>query len=74
MVITRESYNRRLYLRGGGRYITLRDVKRFVLDGEQFQVLDSKSKVDITNKTLKQILAASNVPSEKLKDLIKEYA
>lgn len=49
--------NRRLYDTAISSYITLADVKRLVLDGVEFQVVDAKSKDDLTRTILLQIIS-----------------
>lgn len=48
--------NRRLYDTAISSYITLEDVKRLVLDNVSIQVIDARSKTDITHNTLLQII------------------
>ena len=48
--------NRRLYDTRTSAYITLADVKKLVLDGEDFQVVDVKSGEDLTRSILLQII------------------
>ncbi len=48
--------NRRLYDTAISSYITLEDVKRLVLDSVSLQVIDARSKNDITHNTLLQII------------------
>ena len=48
--------NRRLYDTRTSSYITLADVKRMVLDGEQFDVRDAKTGEDLTRSILLQII------------------
>jgi len=48
--------NRRLYDTKTSTYITLADVKRLVLQGESFQVVDAKSGEDLTRSILLQII------------------
>jgi polyhydroxyalkanoate synthesis repressor PhaR len=48
--------NRRLYDTQTSSYITLADVKRMVLDGEEFEVRDAKSGDDLTRSILLQII------------------
>ena len=47
--------NRRLYDLDLSQYITVDDLKRYVVDGIVFQVVDAASGKDITNATLLQI-------------------
>jgi len=48
--------NRRLYDTRSSSYITISDVKKMVLDGETFEVLDAKSGEDLTRSILLQII------------------
>jgi polyhydroxyalkanoate synthesis repressor PhaR len=48
--------NRRLYDTRASSYITLADVKKMVLDNEQFEVRDAKSGDDLTRSILLQII------------------
>jgi len=48
--------NRRLYDTKSSTYITLADVKKLVVQGEEFQVLDAKSGEDLTRSILLQII------------------
>ena len=48
--------NRRLYDTRASSYITLADVKRMVLDNEQFEVRDAKSGDELTRSILLQII------------------
>jgi len=48
--------NRRLYDTRSSTYITLADVKKLVMQGEEFQVLDAKSGEDLTRSILLQII------------------
>jgi len=49
--------NRRLYDTAISSYITLNDVRRLVTDGVRFQVVDVRSKDDITRSVLLQIIS-----------------
>jgi polyhydroxyalkanoate synthesis repressor PhaR len=49
--------NRRLYDTAISSYITLEDVKRLIRSGVDFQVVDAKSKEDITRSVMLQIIA-----------------
>ena len=48
--------NRRLYDMDNSQYITLEDLKQYVLKGYDFRVEDSTTGNDITNANLLQIL------------------
>jgi len=49
--------NRRLYDTSQSCYVTLDDVKELVLEGQDFQVIESRSKEDITRSVLLQIIS-----------------
>jgi polyhydroxyalkanoate synthesis repressor PhaR len=49
--------NRRLYDTVESRYITLGDVRRLVLEGVEFGVIDKRSQQDITRPVLLQVIA-----------------
>jgi len=48
--------NRRLYDTRTSTYITLADVKKLVLQGEEFQVVDAKTSEDLTRSILLQVI------------------
>ncbi len=48
--------NRRLYDTKTSVYITLADVKKLVMGGEEFQVVDAKTGEDLTRSILLQII------------------
>ena len=48
--------NRRLYDTRTSTYITLADVKKLVMQGEEFQVVDAKSGEDLTRSILLQVI------------------
>ena len=49
--------NRRLYDTELGVYITLEDIKKLVIDQIDFQIIDARSKKDLTHSTLLQIIS-----------------
>ena len=71
--------NRRLYDTAISSYITLADVKRLVLDGVDFQVVDAKSREDLTRTILLQIISEEEeggepiFSSELLAQIIRSY-
>ncbi|MCK8516189.1 polyhydroxyalkanoate synthesis repressor PhaR [Methylonatrum kenyense] len=71
--------NRRLYDTAISSYITLADVKRLVIDGVDFQVIDAKSKDDLTRTILLQIISEEEeggepiFSSELLAQIIRSY-
>ena len=71
--------NRRLYDTAISSYITLNDVRRLVTEGVSFQVVDVRSKDDITRSILLQIISEqeeSGVPiftSDALTKIIRAY-
>ena len=72
--------NRRLYDTAESCFITLADVKRLVLDREDFIVHDSKTGQDLTRSVLMQIIAEAEeqggetlLSHQVLQDLIRLY-
>ena len=71
--------NRRLYDTRTSVYITLADVKKLVVEGEEFQVVDAKSGEDLTRAILLQIILeeeAAGAPmfsSDVLAQFIRSY-
>jgi polyhydroxyalkanoate synthesis repressor PhaR len=71
--------NRRLYDTKTSVYITLADVKKLVVDGEEFQVVDAKTGEDLTRSILLQIILeeeAAGAPmfsSDVLTQFIRSY-
>jgi polyhydroxyalkanoate synthesis repressor PhaR len=71
--------NRRLYDTETSTYITLVDVKQYVLDNEPFKVVDAKSNEDLTRSILLQIILeeeSGGVPmfsAEMLANIIRFY-
>ncbi|KAB7628301.1 polyhydroxyalkanoate synthesis repressor PhaR [Alkalilimnicola sp. S0819] len=71
--------NRRLYDTAISSYITLADVKTLVLDGVDFQVVDAKTKADLTRSILLQIISEEEeggepiFSSELLAQIIRSY-
>lgn len=49
--------NRRMYDTTQHRYVTLDEIRRFVMDGVDFTVLDKRDQSDITFATLLNVLA-----------------
>lgn len=58
--------NRRLYDTVESRYITLADIRRLVIDGIEFVVIDKKSQEDITRSILLQVIAEQEHMGEPL--------
>jgi polyhydroxyalkanoate synthesis repressor PhaR len=77
MKIIKKYKNRRLYDTDASQYITFEDLKQFINDGIEFEIIDSKSKEDITSATLLQLLVESQdkqsqmLPKQLLITLIK---
>jgi polyhydroxyalkanoate synthesis repressor PhaR len=71
--------NRRLYDTKTSVYITLADVKKLVVEGQEFQVVDAKTGEDLTRSILLQIILeeeAAGAPmfsSEVLTQFIRSY-
>ncbi|MEM7543600.1 MAG: polyhydroxyalkanoate synthesis repressor PhaR [Pseudomonadota bacterium] len=58
--------NRRLYDTAESKYVTLKDVRRLVVDGIPFCVIDKKSEDDITRTILLQIIIEQEDEGEPL--------
>ena len=58
--------NRRLYDTAQSKYVTLSDVRKLVLDGVSFCVIDKKSGDDITRNILLQIIIEQEEEGEPL--------
>lgn len=56
MRVIRKYANRRLYDTSESRYVTLEDIRKLIIDGENFYVEDSKSGEDLTRNILLQII------------------
>ena len=55
--IIKKYANRRLYDTGSSSYITLDDLKELIASGVQIEVLDAKTKKDISREVLLQLVA-----------------
>jgi polyhydroxyalkanoate synthesis repressor PhaR len=55
--IIRKYANRRLYDTGNSCYITLDDLKKLIVAGEQVRIVDAGSKEDISREVLLQLVA-----------------
>jgi polyhydroxyalkanoate synthesis repressor PhaR len=64
--IIRKYPNRRLYDTVESRYVTLADIRRLVVEGVDFVVLDRKSQQDITRSILLQVIAEQEGGGESL--------
>ena len=77
--LIKKYHNRRLYDTRTSAYITLADVKKLVVQGEDFQVVDDKTKEDLTRSILLQIILdeeSGGVPmfsSDVLSQFIRSY-
>ena len=56
MKIIKRYQNRKLYDTQASKYVTLDDIAQMVKDGEDVQVVDNKTKKDLTSVTLAQIV------------------
>jgi polyhydroxyalkanoate synthesis repressor PhaR len=56
--------NRRLYDTAISQYVTLDDIRRLVTEGVRFQVIDAKTKEDITRSILLQIIVEQEESGE----------
>jgi polyhydroxyalkanoate synthesis repressor PhaR len=64
--VIRKYPNRRLYDTVESRYVTLADVRRLVIEGVDFVVLDRKTQQDITRSILLQVIAEQEGGGESL--------
>jgi polyhydroxyalkanoate synthesis repressor PhaR len=70
--------NRKLYDTRDSRYVTLQQIAEYVRDGEDVRIVDNKTKEDLTNVTLAQIIyeeekkGEGDVRRSTLKSLIEE--
>jgi polyhydroxyalkanoate synthesis repressor PhaR len=64
--VIRKYPNRRLYDTTESRYVTLADIRRLVVDGIDFVVLERKSQQDITRSILLQVIAEQEGGGESL--------
>lgn len=71
--------NRRLYDTHTSGYITLSEIKRFIIEGHDLKVLDSKTNEDLTHNILLQVILDKEnnkmplLSSEMLMQMIKFY-
>ena len=68
--------NRKLYDTAESRYVTLEDIGAMIKQGLQIQIVDNRSKGDLTSVTLAQIILEeerkrSRMPLEVLRDIIR---
>lgn len=69
--IIKKYKNRRLYDTQTSQYINIDQLKRFVVDGVEFNIIDSGSGTDITSATLLQIIVEmESGPSQFLSPVI----
>jgi len=77
--IIKKYSNRRLYDTVKRSYITLNDIKQYVLDHIAFRVIDAQTKTDLTKATLFQVItehesSANNIfTTELLQQMIRLY-
>jgi polyhydroxyalkanoate synthesis repressor PhaR len=64
--VIRKYPNRRLYDTAESRYVTLADIRRLVIEGVDFVVLDRKTQQDITRSILLQVIAEQEGGGESL--------
>jgi polyhydroxyalkanoate synthesis repressor PhaR len=64
--IIRKYPNRRLYDTVESRYVTLADIRRLVVEGIDFVVLDRRTQQDITRSILLQVIAEQEGGAESL--------
>jgi polyhydroxyalkanoate synthesis repressor PhaR len=59
--IVKRYANRKLYDTEESKYVTLKDIAGVILSGRQVQVVDNRTKTDITGQTLLQALVETEV-------------
>lgn len=76
--IIKRYQNRKLYDTHQSCYVTLEEICQMIKNGDDLRVIDNKSKNDITQSTLTQLLyeterkSANPVPVELLKEIIRK--
>tara|TARA_R110000868_G_C10973188_1_gene771492 strand:- start:33364 stop:33624 length:261 start_codon:yes stop_codon:yes gene_type:complete len=55
MIIIKRYQNRKLYDTTQHCYVTLAEIERMILSRKKIKVIDNKTKMDITSKTLVQV-------------------
>ncbi len=80
MITIKKYPNRRLYDTSQSQYINLEEIKRLIVEKQEFEVVDSKSGDDLTKSILLQIITESEandnqslLTNELLKQLIRYY-
>ena len=61
MITIKRYSNRKLYIVGSNGYTTLTEILTLVKENKDFQVIDSDTGNDITDKTLRSAIGRSNV-------------
>lgn len=56
MIVIKRYQNRKLYDTSESCYVTLEEIETKICEGLQIQVIDNKTKKDITSKTLLQVI------------------
>jgi polyhydroxyalkanoate synthesis repressor PhaR len=56
--------NRRLYDTAESRYMTIADIRKLVVDGVEFSIIDKKSQQDITDRILMQVVSEQEQSGE----------
>lgn len=75
-VVIKKYGNRRLYDSSNSQYVNLEDIARFIREGKDVQVVDAKTRQDLTRVTLTQIITEdakdkpTGLPLELLRQLI----
>lgn len=65
--------SRRLYCRGWGQYITLRQVGQHIRNGGTIRVIDQATRLDVTQVVLRQVVAENvNLQAEELYQAIRK--
>jgi polyhydroxyalkanoate synthesis repressor PhaR len=77
--IIKKYANRRLYDATASRHVTLDDLRKLIVSGEQIKVVDDKTEEDLTRATLLQIIAEQEqfatpvLSTERMETVIRFY-
>lgn len=75
--VIKRYHNRKLYDTSSSTYVTLEDIAMLIKRGDEVQIVDNKTKDDITGQTLAQIIVEEEkkkkgaLPLDILRDLIR---
>lgn len=70
MIVLKYS-NRKLYSKKDAKYVTVKELYNRVKEGQNFQVIDYKTGLDITKNVLTSCIKYANLSEEQLKTLLR---